>query len=618
MIKLPIITFFTSLIGATCAPLFLSNQMALHAVSKAYTPSENDFTEYMVSAADFKPYMNPVLYNGSYYIDTSSNSVDSMRAFLTSKRGYNFNYSPDYGFYETVTFALSNENDYNRIAAALTGDLHPGAHISDNGNECEIPFSLNDSRGWLTLSISDYMYFVKDGWDEDSWSIGLGPGADGIDTTNMTSIPFSQVTLRLFTGNKLEDGATKTISLNVEDKLTEDQIVSSINAYDMFGAPATLEVVESNYRVGAVGNFTIKVRAKDNYGQTANGTLSISVFDTTLPALKLLGDLVFKNNEEITAGKLRDMFEASDNVALSGDISFSSSPYDITPLNKSFSASDPDTASWGKLPFGNYTLTASQSDSSGNIFDLNCSLKIEDGVAPVLRAKNGGDINSNITFGSSFIDDRTVDYLKGQFEAIDDIDGVVEVSITFDKPLSKTPDDYPFTISARDKSGNVTSVEKIAVVYADLPPYFVIDPNLYIVKNTSQLTNADFVQAALFAQGLTSQEVSICAVDDSAYFKNWQIPGTYTISYRLVLSDKSTINDTFKVQVIKSDNSGGDSPTIDGKIDLGAIFNKLINNPSSLTAPEIWTLAGLGVAVVALLSLVILIFHSVRKKKKKK
>ena len=89
----------------------------------------------------------------------------------------------------------------------------------------------------------------------------------------------------------LLDGQTKTITVNRSANYTEEELVSMISAKDLFGVDCDVEVEESDYQVGQIGTYTIKLQATDSYGQTAHATLKVVVIDKTPPVILKKQDL---------------------------------------------------------------------------------------------------------------------------------------------------------------------------------------------------------------------------------------------------------------------------------------------------------------------------------------
>jgi hypothetical protein len=189
-----------------------------------------------------------------------------------------------------------------------------------------------------------------------------------------------------FTGNT----ATKTFNVTVVDT-TPPALALPANitleatgpggAVAAFTASATDIVdgdvpVEFNIPSGSMfplGTTTVTATASDSAENSASGTFTVTVVDTTPPALTLPANLVFEATGPSGAVAT---FNASANDVVSGSLPVTFSP-----------------ASGNTFPFGTTTVTASATDAAGNTATGTFNVTVQDTTPPV--------ITTNATAGGS-------------------------------------------------------------------------------------------------------------------------------------------------------------------------------------------------------------------------
>jgi hypothetical protein len=199
-----------------------------------------------------------------------------------------------------------------------------------------------------------------------------------------------------------------------------------------------------------VGTTTVNCSATDGSDNTAEGSFTVTVEDTTAPALTLPDDIT----EEATGpnGNVVNYTATAEDV-VDGDLGDA----DCTP------------ASGSTFPITTTTVNCSATDAAGNIATGSFTVTVEDTIAPSSSADLSPAANAN----GWNKDDVTV-----TLSASDSGSGVKEIRYTTDGSApngSSTLYSAPFTVSstttvnfrAEDKAGNVESPVNTAQVNID-------------------------------------------------------------------------------------------------------------------------------------------------------
>lgn len=85
--------------------------------------------------------------------------------------------------------------------------------------------------------------------------------------------------------NIMHDGDKKDVYVNIDDKLTQDQIIEQVKAQDVLGKELKIIVESSTYQNNKVGNYSIILKATDSYGLESKIELKVHVIDITAPKI---------------------------------------------------------------------------------------------------------------------------------------------------------------------------------------------------------------------------------------------------------------------------------------------------------------------------------------------
>ncbi len=207
------------------------------------------------------------------------------------------------------------------------------------------------------------------------------------------------------------------------------------------------------------GSYTLTYTATDPSGNFASATRTVQVNDTIAPQITLV-DAAMMTIE--CHGSFTDPgATATDTCAGVVQVTTTGSVDANTP--------------------GNYTLTYTATDPSGNTATATRSVTVEDTTAPTVTLNGASEVI--LEQGTPFIDPgaTATDACAGGLTAISS--GTVDVD---------APGTYPIIYSAADNSGNTGTVTRTVIVMAVAPPAISIQPQPVIANcgESVQLTVA--------------------------------------------------------------------------------------------------------------------------------
>ena len=355
----------------------------------------------------------------------------------------------------------------------------------------------------------------------------------------------------------LTDGGTKSIYVELGSGITLQTILNEISAADIFGKPCDVVMINDRDEVLSSEELSRdittvyddfisqKIRATDEYNNTAIATLNIYVVDNKSPILSLKNE-AFTNL--IAKGKLYSKSELIgmmlDRVLITDadsrftyELSYSYDNNTFIPLTNSITV-DKESNS--------FSLRLTVTDRSANSSSIDISFVCSDLTAPVISLKTeyAGIEKLMFNYSNKIIDEDILEY----FEAIDEIDGKVALSLSnFNASQIGV---QTVTISARDSSNNVGTLNFNVEIVQDVPPFFVLSNKLLICSSQNPISIDELSKLILAANGVKSSEVISFSIDNAEVVgKQLYRVGTYEVTYNLV-SSKITKSDSIKVSVV--------------------------------------------------------------------
>ncbi len=403
---------------------------------------------------------------------------------------------------------------------------------------------------------------------------------------------------------KVVDTTAPVIALNGLASLT----VECGTGYTEFGAVAsdvcdgTVSVTTSGTVAAAKGMYTITYTAKDNSGNTATTTRTVTVADTTPPVITLNGastvTIQCGSGYSEPSATANDSCDGNVAVTISGTVSAAKGSYTITYTAKDGSnntatatravvvsdtiaptitlkGSNPMTVTCGSgysepgataidtcdgsvavvitgfvlTSKGTYSVTYKATDSAGNQATATRTVNVTDTTAPVLTLNGSNPMT--VACGSG--------YSEPGATATDTCDGSVAVVITGSVLTSKGS--YTVTYKATDSSGNQSTATRTVNVIDTTAPV--------ITLNGSNPMTVDLANGIYLEPGATATDACDGSITVSKSGSVLAVVGTYTVTYT---ATDSSGNTTTRTRTVNVTSSGG--PTITG----------LTANPSTINS----------------------------------
>ncbi len=202
-----------------------------------------------------------------------------------------------------------------------------------------------------------------------------------------------------------------------------------------------------------VGDHVLTAWATDKAGNTATKDFTVTITDTTPPALSVPGDMTVE-----AAGPDGAKVDFIDQISAT----------DLVDDNPTVKA---DPASGSTFPLGETTVTATATDAAGNKAEASFKVKVVDTTKPAISAP---DVSKEATGPETKVDLAAT--------ASDVVDGSLAVSYTLKNgdPLPAdgyTVGDHVLTAWATDKAGN-TATKDFTVTITDTTPPAIDAPDV--------------------------------------------------------------------------------------------------------------------------------------------
>lgn len=355
----------------------------------------------------------------------------------------------------------------------------------------------------------------------------------------------------------LTDGGTKSIYVELGSGITLQAILNEISAEDIFGKPCEVVMINDSDEVLTSEELTRdittvyddlisqKIRATDEYSNTAIATLNIYVVDNKAPNLSLK-DEAFTNvvakgksysKSELLGMMLERVLISDADSQLTYELSYSYDNNTFMPLTNSITIDKESNA---------LSLRLTVTDRSDNSSSIDISFVCSDLTAPVISLKSeyAGIEKLMFSYANKITDADILEY----FEAVDEIDGKVALSLSnFNTSQIGV---QTVTISAKDSANNIGTLKFNVEIIQDVPPFFVLSNKLLICSSQDPISIDELSKLILAANGVKSSEVISFSIDNAEMVgKQLYRVGTYEVTYNLV-SSTITKSDSIKVSVV--------------------------------------------------------------------
>ena len=326
---------------------------------------------------------------------------------------------------------------------------------------------------------------------------------------------------------------------NIDDPLTQTEILSSVNVEDLTEGNITNKafietneyILDSEEKIKA-GTYKIKLVASDSVGNITVQPAYVAVCDINAPTINTFDKVVEYTDKIDDIDSLYTIYDNSGSYEITEFVDNYSSSYNIV---------------------GNHEIIITAKDSSDNYATKTININVVDRKAPVLAIKN---VTATTTAPINSIDD-----LYQYVTCEDEIDKNPKVIIDKDSSdyFSKrtTPGVYKFKVIGKDEYENsIEDYLTITVTDSDFP---IISVNDYVIKvNVGEKLTKDQIANILLQTG------QISSLDNlelkSAYFDSPDVAGEYDL---IVSTPDKVFKNVISVNKTNSSNQDNNSTIID-------------------------------------------------------
>ena len=454
----------------------------------------------------------------NYYIDANSLAI-----FAYKKDTYNYSSlkSKAYAFTNNIDKVPSTEYKIN--------------YISPRNNPYEAYYEKSELQQTFTssddyqLSYNEMIRFITKLFSDDNKSNGYKDWAI-FSTANTYCIdrvrPYMNFALfqQKYGGlmEDYEDGTDVDIVLNSNKAFNKSEVESLISYFDdsdNFTLTTTFnhvydddegdEVEEDWYGKELVSgeSYTLYAKVQDGAGNTSHQYVYFTATDVDYPTISS-GDIVVNVDNPLTLDQIKSCFKANDPTEgdLTDNIKFSNITYVLD--------------SNGKIAVGEYSITASVSDTAGNSATVTKKIHVVDITSPIVAGTNFS--TGNIT---KLTDAEILKHLtyNDNYYSKDNI----TITLSYDdyKNNYTKPGKYQVGVSAKDPSGNVGTTTLTITVTDTTKP--VITATNKTTGNSTCLSQSELLALFSATDDVTASPTITIVTDN--YTANYRKPGSYTV-----------------------------------------------------------------------------------------
>lgn len=215
---------------------------------------------------------------------------------------------------------------------------------------------------------------------------------------------------------------------------------------------------------------------------------------------------------------------------------------------------------------GLYVVEFYAEDEAGNYTQYDVYVEVKDIDGPKFSNDYGQEVNRMSVYKSTdsvFVYKEAIDLIK----AVDDIDGICEITIFKDSYTGRgdRPGSYTITFESKDLSGNSSYFVVDIVVSSDMPSKtLILDDRIIIVENTQKLTRTSVAKMMKVCGFYTDATTSYIDVYLNNYADYSNVIGDYIVSYEIKSTNGQYKDGSFNVEVVES------------RIASGSIYNEKV------------------------------------------
>ena len=376
----------------------------------------------------------------------------------------------------------------------------------------------------------------------------------------------------------------KEFTMNIDNPLSINTILSNISATDNVDGDVSHNIdIINNYFVDdkgygtdrysqyplnedysnlRVGHYVLGLQVNDISNNYAYLTIDLYIEDTSCPQVTGKTHFIAKNNVKLSLDKIIEDLKIEDNYILSEP--------KVTVLGNTYSGSG-NLLNWKTL--GDHYITFRITDSSGNYIDVNITVTVIDGTAPVVLDKDSNILKKTVIYKNPSFYLSKNEILKNVIIK-DDIDGFIKCDlsmITIDEFTGNADKvgTYKIVLSIPDATKNKVEHTIEVIVCENFPQVYVYNNDVYSYK--VKLTKEDFLNIVsnMGYIDVNSSSYSI-SIDTSNYEMNAEETGVYPVTIDILTNSGVDTTLNFYVNVV--------DPTDDFKINQVTSWDRFVSN----------------------------------------
>lgn len=326
-----------------------------------------------------------------------------------------------------------------------------------------------------------------------------------------------------------------TIVSYFDQPITVAEIQSSLSAYDDIDGNLTsnITVVSDNYsaNIDTLGTYQVIFAVSDNSSNSTQLTVNVELVDVLPPVFSDIGKItaVFPNTYSV--GDITAMLSASDNY--DGDISST-----ITLVTDDYTSNS--------SLVGEYQMTFSATDSSGNSTNYVQIIEVVDNQSPIISGTTEISIGYNQRI--------TPDIVKNGLSVVDNYDESMDLEIVLETDSYSSSynqlGEYTMEFSSTDSSGNKSFKTINITVVDEIGPIVYFDTSIIQIYSDTIMALPDFAKLMFHTNELDPEKYYFITTRLDTYTKHYNVPGTYHIHIDFEDENGEILKRAFRIEVI--------------------------------------------------------------------
>lgn len=324
----------------------------------------------------------------------------------------------------------------------------------------------------------------------------------------------------------------------IDNPISEETIRSYISAYDDVDGDIThlIQLVSSDYEAPFnVGEYEIEYSVSDSAGNVSSLLVYVLVRDIVAPDTG--ADTIFS----ISYTQTFDVAEMGNQIkALGNDNYYNASQLTVTVVSNEYTPN--------KTVLGQYIITYSLKDPSGNETLIDVYVTVIDDIAPIVSYSPiiNKPATSNLILADIIAGITGTDVISGNVTS-----SLVVITDGYTGNGNKVGE-YDIDFEIKDASDNVTAFTVTVRVLDNIAPVFMVTNNFIRVEQIVTLTNDEIIDILQRTGQLQIVGPMSWSFTTNEYLGNEEFPGMYAMSMRFVSTSGATEVESFVIEVLES------------------------------------------------------------------